>query len=311
MRTAFCGTTRFAVRVLESMLGGEHPPALVISPPPSRAGRGRSLTPAPVAEFAREAGIELLESDDVNHGDVGAALTARSADLIVVCAFGQLIGSELISSHRFLNVHPSLVPRWRGAAPIERALLAGDDETGVSVMELTEGLDDGPVLGVESVAIGTRETYETLADQLAASACSVVGKVLGEISSGTSRASPQDDSLVTYAEKIDPSERYLSPESSAVDLDRRVRALGGRLGTYLMLGEGPEERLGVVECLPVERAPDGTSAGRTGDVLSTEDDLFVICAEGVLRLIEVKPAGGRAMSVADYLRGRDAPMRVL
>jgi methionyl-tRNA formyltransferase len=222
-----------------------------------------------------------------------------------------LIGSELISSHRFLNVHPSLVPRWRGAAPIERALLAGDDETGVSVMELTEGLDDGPVLGVESVAIGTRETYETLADQLAASACSVVGKVLGEISSGTSQASPQDDSLVTYAEKIDPSERYLSPESSAVDLDRRVRALGSRLGTFLMLGEGPEDRLGVVECVPVDRTSDASAAGRTGEVLADGDDLLVICADGLLRLIQVKPAGGRAMTVADYLRGRDAPVRVL
>ena len=311
MRTAFCGTTWFAVRVLESMLGGKYSPALVISPPPSRAGRGRSLTPTPVAEFAREGGMELLESADVNQGDVAAALAARSTDLVVVCAFGQLIGRELISSHRFLNVHPSLVPRWRGAAPIERALLSGDDETGVSVMELTEGLDDGPVLGVESVGMGSRETYETLADRLADSACAVVETVLAEISSGSAQASPQDESLVTYAEKIDPSERYLSPESSAVELDRRVRALGGRLGTYLMLGEGPEDRLGVVECVPVDRTSDASAAGRTGEVLTDGDDLLVICAEGLLRLIQVKPAGGRAMTVADYLRGRDAPVRVL
>ena len=311
MRTAFFGTTWFAVRVLESMLGGKHPPALVISPPPSRAGRGRSLTPTPVADFARESEMELLESADVNQGDVGVALAERSTDLVVVCAFGQLIGRELISSHRFLNVHPSLVPRWRGAAPIERALLTGDDQTGVSVMELTEGLDDGPVLGVESLGIGTRETYDTLADRLADSACAVVERVLAEISSGTAEASPQDGSLVTYAEKIDPSERYLSPESSAVELDRRVRALGGRLGTYLMLGEKPEDRLGVVECVPVDHARDASAAGSAGDVLADGDDLLVICAEGLLRLIQVKPAGGRAMPVADYLRGRDAPVRAL
>jgi methionyl-tRNA formyltransferase len=308
---AFCGTTWFAVRVLESMLEGEVPPTLVISPPPTRAGRGRSLTPAPVAEFARESGVELLESADVNHGEVATALAARSVELVVVCAFGQLIGRELISSHRFLNVHPSLVPRWRGAAPIERALLAGDEETGVSVMELTEGLDDGPVLGVETAGIGTRETYESLADRLADSACSVVGRVLAEISSGTSQATPQDESLATYAEKIDSSERRLSPESSAVELDRRVRALGGRLGTYLVLGESPEERLGVVECVPAEHIPDGQSARRTGEVLVHEECLYVVCAEGVLRLVEVKPAGGRTMSVADYLRGHDAPVRVL
>lgn len=311
MNTAFCGTTAFASSVLESLVGGEFSPSLIIAPPPSRAGRGRTLTPAPVADFAREAEIPLLEADDVNSGDALRALGEVSPGAVVVCAFGQLIGPELVAAHRFLNIHPSLVPRWRGAAPIERALLAGDPVTGVSVMDLTTGLDDGPVLGREEVRIEPADTYETLSRRLEESACSVVAEVLAEIQSGSDDPEPQDDALATYAEKIDPAERRLSPASSAVDLDRRVRALGGRLGTYLQFGERSDQRLGVTACTPSDSLPDGVIGGETGCLVSDGETLWLICQEGVLGLDQVKPAGGKAVSSGDYLRGHEPPERAL
>jgi len=311
LKTAFCGTTGFAATVLASLLEGDHAPSLVIAPPPSRAGRGRSLTPSPVAAFASDAGLSVIETDDVNDGTVSAALDDFAPEAVVVCAFGQLIGPALVSSYRFLNVHPSLVPRWRGAAPIERALLAGDSETGVSVMDLTEGLDDGPVLGLERLEIMPRDTYESLAERLASAACSVVPLVLAQIAAGESQSEAQDDSLATYAEKVDPAERHLSPDLSAVDLDRRVRALGGRLGTYLALGQSPDQRLGVVACTPLAIAPEGVTAGRPGEVVSDDGQLFLFCGEGLLALDQVKPPGGKPMSGSDYLRGYDAPAKAL
>lgn len=307
MRTAFCGTTGFAAGVLESLLDGPHAPSIVISPPPSRSGRGRSLKPSPVSEFGRAAGIRVLESAEVNEPDVEIALGELEPHAVIVCAFGQLIGPSLIAAHRFLNVHPSLVPRWRGAAPIERALLAGDATTGVSVMDLTEGLDDGPVLGSEEVGIEPRDTYEALAFRLEESACRVVAQVLAGIDSGQVEPEPQDDALATYAEKIDPAERRLSPSSSAVELDRRVRALGGRLGTYLAFGESPADRLGVVACTPLDSLPPKTGDGEVGSILSTPEEMFLVCTEGVLRLDQVKPAGGRAMLPPDFLRGHSPP----
>lgn len=311
MKTAFCGTTDFAVTVLECLLEGDHAPSLVIAPPPSKAGRGRSLTPAPVSTFANDSDLSVLEVADVNDGTVSTALADLGPEAVVVCAFGQLIGPELVASQRFLNVHPSLVPRWRGAAPIERVLLAGDSETGVSVMELTEGLDDGPVLGLERLEIMPRDTYESLADRLASVACSVVPTVLAQIAAGESGAEAQDDSLATYAEKIDPSERHLSPDLSAVDLDRRVRAIGGRLGTYIAFGEAPDQRLGVVVCTPLESAPEGVPVGRQGEIVCDDDGIFLFCSEGVLLLDQVKPPGGKPMSGSDYLRGHVAPVAAL
>lgn len=309
MKTAFCGTTVFASALLASLIESDRAPSLVVTPPPSRAGRGRSLRPTPVATLAGDSELNLIEAADVNDGAVTSALSSLDPDAVVVCAFGQLIGPELVAAHRFLNVHPSLVPRWRGAAPIERTLLAGDTETGVAVMDLTEGLDDGPVLAIERVEVLPGDTYESLSGRLAGAACRVVPTVLDGIASGDLEAEPQDDSSATYAEKVEPGERRLTPELPAEQLDRRVRALGGRLGTYLALDPDAKERLGVVEC-SVSAASEQPAAGaREGEIQRVGDALLLVCANGALRLEQVKPAGGKAMSVADFLRGHEAPVR--
>ena len=309
MKTAFCGTTDFAATLLTSLIGSDFEPWLVVTPAPSRSGRGRSLTPTPVAVLAADSGLDLIEVDSINDGSAASALAELAPDVVIVCAFGQLIGPDLVDAHRFLNVHPSLVPRWRGAAPIERALLSGDPETGVVVMDLTEGLDDGPVLVSERIEILPDDTYESLSARLADTACSVVAKALDLIDSGRVRAEPQDDSQATYAEKIEAAERRLVPDLSAEQLERRVRALGGRLGTYLALDPEAEARLGVVACTAYEEPPASVADAETGEIRQAGEELFMSCSKGALRLDEVKPAGGRSMAVADYLRGHDAPAR--
>ena len=145
MRTAYLGTSEFAATVLRRLAESPHSPALVVTPPDSRRGRGRRLSPPPAAETARELGLELHQTADVNSDESLTAIRAARPEAIVVCAFGQLIKEPLLSEFLMLNVHPSLIPRWRGAAPIERTLMAGDEATGVTIMRVTAGLDSGPV----------------------------------------------------------------------------------------------------------------------------------------------------------------------
>lgn len=311
MRTAFFGTTGFAATVLECLIDSGFAPGLVVSPAPSRSGRGRSLTPSAVAKASHARGLPTLEVADVTDPTVAAGLDEAEADRVVVCAFGQIIPPELLAARPFLNVHPSLVPRWRGAAPIERALLAGDEVTGVSIMEMTERLDDGPVFGSVEVEIAPRETYESLSERLADRAGLLLLSVLEQLSSGKASAAAQDEGCVTYADKIEPSERHLDPESTATQLDRRVRALSGRLGTYLALGDSPQDRLGVTSCHSLEHPPDGVEPPAVGEIAALDGSLLLGCSHGLLSVDEVKPPGGRSMTVADYLRGHEAPSRFI
>jgi methionyl-tRNA formyltransferase len=158
VRTVFVGTTDFAVAILERLAAGEHRPALVISRPDRPRGRGRRLGSPPVAERARALGLELEQPASANDADTLASIAAAGPDVVVVCAYGALIREPLLSSYELLNVHPSLLPRWRGAAPVERAIIAGDEETGVSIMRLTAGLDSGPVCLAAATPIGARDT---------------------------------------------------------------------------------------------------------------------------------------------------------
>ena len=166
MRTVYLGTSDFAAAVLDRLAGGPHRPALVISRPDSRAGRGRALTPPPVAVRARELGIELIQPERLHEPEVLERIAAAAPDALVVCAFGVLIKEPLLSDYEIFNVHPSLLPRWRGAAPVERAIMAGDAETGVSIMRLTAGLDSGPVCLQEREPIRPDDDYGTLSARL-------------------------------------------------------------------------------------------------------------------------------------------------
>jgi methionyl-tRNA formyltransferase len=299
VKIAYLGTSDFAAAVLSRLAGTRHRPLLVVTPPDRPRGRGRKTLPPPTASVAVELGIEVIQTADVN--DPGALERVRAAapDLAVVCAFGQLIREPLLSELPFLNVHPSLLPRWRGAAPIERAIMAGDDRTGVSLMRLTEGLDSGPVALRDEVPIGVDEDFETLSNRLAALGGDLLVKGLELHAEGSLRFEEQDDGKATYAEKIDPSERRLDPARAAVELARTVRALTPHIGAYLEVASG--QRLGVRRARPVDVSV------RQGEIRAEWGAVLLGCGRCALRLEVVQPEGGKPMEADAYLRGHPLP----
>ncbi len=213
----------------------------------------------------------------------------------MVCAFGQLIKPPLLSEVEMLNVHPSLLPRWRGAAPIERAIMAGDSETGVAIMRLAEGLDSGPVAMCERVAIGAQEDFGSLSERLADLGGELAVRALELREAGELNFAEQAEDGVTYAEKIEAEDRRLDPARPAVDLERAVRALTPHVGAFIELAAG--DRLGVTRAA----AEPGDSGA--GSLFADGDALVLGTASGRLRICAVKPAGKREMSAEDYLRG--------
>ena len=300
MRVAFLGTTAFAVRVLADLAGSaQHRPALVVTPPDRPRGRGRRTSKPPAAEAAIDLGLELHQTESVNLDGSRRALAAAEVDVGVVCAFGQLIREPLLSDLYLLNVHPSLLPRWRGAAPIERTIMAGDSRTGVAIARVTAGLDSGPVALLEKVAIEPDDDYGSLAERLAGRAGPLAVRALDLRGANRLEFTEQDDAAATYAAKIEPGERLLDPGRPAIELERQVRALHPHIGAQLELEGG--ERLGV-RCASV--VPEEVPAG----VLAAIDGRLVLgCGEGALEILSVQPAGGKSMASADYLRGHPLP----
>jgi methionyl-tRNA formyltransferase len=252
-----------------------------------------------VAEAARRLDIELYQVADVNSPESVEKLTAVGPEVLVVCAFGQIIREPLLSGQLVLNVHPSLLPRWRGAAPIERAIMAGDEATGVSILLVTAGLDSGPVAIQRELAIGDGEDYGSLAARLADVGGELMVEALDLQARDGLELAEQDDSAATYAEKITPEERWLDPSRPAGELARRVRGLTPHVGAYLELEDGV--RLGVrrASALPVELA--------AGALRADAGELLLGCAGDALRLEVVQPAGGKPLPAAEFLRGHRLP----
>lgn len=275
VRTVFLGTSWFAADVLRRLVDAGHAPQLVLTRPDRPAGRGRKLTPPAVADAAVELGLPLIQPDRLDD-EVVARITAERPDALIVCAYGALIKEPLLSAFPLLNVHPSLLPRWRGAAPVERALMAGDDETGVTIMELVEELDAGPILTQEREPIGPDDSYGTLAPRLVELGSRLLVQTLERLAEGPLTATPQPEEGVTYAEKIVAADRDLDPAASGQQQHDHVRALTPHIGARL-------------------RRDDDSLLG----VRRTR-----VADDGSLELLEVQPPGGRPMAYADYLRGR-------
>jgi methionyl-tRNA formyltransferase len=271
LRTVFLGTSDFAAAVLERLASSPHRPALVVTRPDAPKGRGRAVSAPPVADAARALGLELDQPASVNEDGARARIAAAQPDAVVVCAFGALIKEPLLSDHELINVHPSLLPRWRGAAPVERAIMAGDEETGVSIMRLTAGWDSGPVCLAAAEPISRDDTYGTLAPRLQELGSRLLIRALDE----RPPFLEQDETGVTYADKIGPEDRTLDLSSPAIENERVVRALTPHIGARL-------------------RLPDGSFLGVRA-ARARED--------GLLELVEVQPAGGRPMTYAEYVRG--------
>lgn len=299
MRTVYLGTSDFAAAVLRRLARSPHRPQLVVTPPDRPRGRGRRTLPPPAAEAARELGIDLLQVESVNDEEALERIRAARPEAIAVCAFGQLIREPLLSEFCLLNVHPSLLPRWRGAAPIERAIMAGDECTGVSVLRVTAGLDSGPVALSEEVAIDADDDYEALAGRLQELGGELLVRALDQKAAGTLRFEEQGEPGATYAEKVDAAERRLDPARPAAELARTVRALTPHIGAYLEIGDG--NRLGVRRARAVDV---GVAAG---EVRAEWGALLLGCGRGALRLDVVHPPGGKPMTVDAYLRGHPVP----
>ncbi len=271
----------------------------------------------PVAERARALEIALEQPERVNEPPVVARIAQARPDVLVVCAFGALISEPLLTAHEILNVHPSLLPRWRGAAPIERAIMAGDERTGVSIMRLTAGLDSGPVCLTASEPITLEDTYGSLAARLREIGGESLVRTLDLIAAGEPPPfAEQDEGGVTYAEKIGPEDRLLDPARPASELERVVRALQPHIGAQVALADGT--LLGVRRARIAEIAPSDGDPADVGiadhsqpqaDVTQQSGRLLLGCRTGVLELLEVQPPGGRAMDASAYLRGRGLPVR--
>lgn len=299
MRTVYLGTSEFAATVLSRLAGSGHAPALVLTRPDRASGRGRRQKSPPVADRARELGLQLAQPEDVNSPETFERVAATDPGALCVCAFGAIIRDPLLSAYEAYNVHPSLLPRWRGAAPIERAIQAGDDLTGVCIMRPIEELDAGPVFVRATEPILRDDDYGSLAPRLADLGGELLVRALDE------RPVPerQPDIGITYADKIERDDRRLDPAWPAVELERTVRALSPHIGAWVSLdGADGEDRLGILRA--AARDVDGPAQGA---VTESDGSLLLGTPRGALELLEVQPPGKRATAAQAYVRGRVRP----
>ena len=297
VRTVYMGTSAFAATVLARLAAAGHSPALVISRPDRPRGRGRRVQSPPVADAARELGIELAQPDDVSSDDGRRQVDSASPDAVLICAYGALIREPLLSGYEMLNVHPSLLPRWRGAAPVERAIEAGDPQTGVSIMRPVAELDAGPVFAQRTEPIHADDDYGSLSARLA----ELSGQLLVEVLEDRPPAEPQPQEGVTYAAKIERDDRRLDTTREPRELERLVRALTPHIGAYAEPAEG--ERLGVRRAAVFT----GSRSPAPGRLEVRDGALLLGAGSSALELLEVQPAGGRPMDAGAYVRGR-APL---
>ena len=300
LRLAFMGTPDFAVPVLAEILAAGHEVVAVYSQPPRKAGRGMAEQPSPVHRFAQEHGIPVFTPASLKGEAEQQAFASLDLDVAVVVAYGLLLPKPVLDAPRLgcLNLHASLLPRWRGAAPIQRAIMAGDEETGVMVMQMEEGLDTGPVLLAERVAIAPHETAGSLHDSLSQIGASLMVRALAALSRGALEPTPQPETGVTYAKKIEKAEARIDWSRPAKELDCIIRGLTPFPGAFFEAGEGKEKtRIKVLGAKPVAKND------KPGTILEAAGHIVVACGEGALEISELQRAGKSPMLARDFLRG--------
>jgi len=302
MRLAFLGTPEFAVPSLAALIEAGHEIARVYSQPPKPRGRGQTLQPSPVHAFADARGIEVRTPASMKDPAEITAFQALELDAAVVVAFGQILVREVLEAPRLgcFNLHASLLPRWRGAAPIQRAIMAGDHVTGVQVMRMTEGLDEGPVIEGQSVRIDALDTAATLQARLAEVGAQLLPEALAGVADGTMAETPQPADGVTYARKIKPAEARIDWSRPAHEVDCHIRGLSPFPGAWF---EVPTERGPVRVKGLLSQA--GELDGRPGEVL--DEQLLIGCGEGSVRLLRAQREGKGPQDAADFVRGFALP----
>ena len=303
LRIVFAGTPDFAAESLKAVLAsGEHQVLAVLTQPDRPAGRGKKLTPSPVKELALQHDLPVWQPETLKEDQTFEDLAALKPDVMVVVAYGLIVPQRILDIPRYgcINVHGSLLPRWRGAAPIERAIAAGDTESGVGIMQMEAGLDTGPVLLEKRCEISPKDTGGALHDRLADLGAKALVEALADLPELITKAVPQPEEGVTYAHKLSKEEAELDFSQSAVGLGDLVRAFNPWPVTWCGWQlKGKTERLRVLEAQAIQ------GAGEPGTILTvSEAGIDVACGEGALRFTQLQLPGKKAMAVADILRGR-------
>ena len=298
LRIIFMGTPDFAVATLRAILEAGHEVVAVYSQPPRAAGRGMALRKSPVQQAAEETGLAVLTPERLKSAEEPARFASLTPDVAVVVAYGLILPKPILDAPKYgaLNLHASLLPRWRGAAPINRAIMAGDTETGVAVMRITEGLDAGPVCLEARAPIGADETAGELHDALATRGARLMVHALSALEGGGLDCRPQAEGGVTYAEKIDPAETRIDWSRPAREVHNLIRGLSPYPGAWFEIDlNGKPERIKAL------RSTLANGSGAPG--LALDNKLTIACGEGAVRLVEVQRAAKRPMSADDFLRG--------
>lgn len=298
----FMGTPEFAVPTLEALVDGGHEVVQVLTQPPARSGRGKQLRKSPVHEYAEAQGLPVSTPATLKDEAVQKELAALGADVGVVVAYGQILPKAVLEIPKLgcLNLHGSLLPRWRGAAPMQRAIMAGDTETGVQVMQMDVGLDTGDVYLTQKVSIGPHTTAGALHDILCVNGAHLMVRTLKEIEDGTAKAEPQSEKGATYAKKIEKGEARIDWSKSASDVDRQIRGLTPFPGAWF-----EAEKDGKMQRVKVLKAKLAFHFGPYGEVVSPP--LVVACEEGALQIERVRREGKAAQGIDDFLRGFPIP----
>jgi methionyl-tRNA formyltransferase len=302
MRLAFLGTPDIAAACLKAVAAAGHEVAAVYAQPPAPRGRGQALRPSPVQALADALGLPVRTPASMRDPAEVEAFRALTLDAAVVVAYGQILPREVLEAPRLgaFNLHASLLPRWRGAAPIQRAIMAGDAETGVQVMRMTEGLDEGPILSTARLAIGPGETAGTLHDLMAEAGADLLAATLADIAAGRAIETPQAAEGATYAKKISARTTRLRWTRPAAELDCKIRGLSPFPGAWF---EAPGPRGPVRVKALLSRAEPGV--GAPGQVL--DNALLVATGEGAVRLLRLQREGRGPQDAADFLRGLPLP----
>lgn len=298
MKIIFAGTPAFAAHSLEALLEAGHKIVLVLTQPDRPAGRGMQVMASAVKTLAQQHGLTLLQPHSLKQPELDAQLAATGADVMIVAAYGLILPATILNIPRLgcFNIHASLLPRWRGAAPIQRAILAGDRETGITIMQMDQGLDTGAMLLQRSIPIAPDDTAQTLHDKLALMGAHCIVEVLTLLQQGELVATAQDETVTSYAPKLEKTEAEIDWRLDAEQINRAVRAFNPHPGAHSQVRGIP---------LKIWQAEVAAStAGNPGEVIATgREGITVVCGNGTLLLKMVQKPGGKRMSAAEFLAG--------
>lgn len=306
LKIVFAGTPEFAAEALTALVNSEHHVIAVYTQPDRPAGRGRKLKASPVKEVAEQQAIPVFQPQTLKNEDDQQQLRELNPDVMIVAAYGLLLPQSVLDIPKMgcLNIHASLLPRWRGAAPIQRAILAGDTESGITIMQMNAGLDTGDILSMTTCPIETNETGGSLHDKLATIGASSLLSTLDNLLAGNITPVKQDDSQATYAHKLDKQEARLNWNQSAIQLDRQIRAFNPWPVAFFMVDD-QSVRVWNAEVIYETQASSIDTSSKPGTVLRADKKgIEIACGENTLRLLQLQPPGKKAMDVSSFLNGR-------